>query len=133
MAKGMHGAEAGLLRIGSSGPKVILTTSAASADSGPQCQEGKFWKTWTFALAGVFTNYSVTLYGTLDAATAAGTAANWFQLPSPSTDADTGTVQNPLTATNQSMEYGSALLAVRAVATGIGQTGTVSVLVNATP
>lgn len=130
---GMHGAEQGLVRIGSSGPKTILTTSAALADSGPQCQEGKFWTRWSFSLAGTFTGYSVQLYGTLDGATAAGTGNNWFTLPAPAEQGGTGTVANPLTNTSQSMQYAAPLLAVRAVATGTAQTGTVAVLVTATP
>jgi len=130
---GMFGAADGLIRLGSQGPKVILTSAAGIADSGPTCQEAKFWKNWTFSLAGTFTGYSVTIYGTTDAATAAGNGNNWFVLPGPAEQSGTGIEANPLTSVTQSLSYRGPLMAVRALANGTGQTGTVNAQVLATP
>jgi len=147
---GMFGSEAGLVRI----DKLILTTSAALADSGPTCLEAKAWRNWTFTLEGTFTGYSVAIYGTNDPKTAGtlpGTAtppfpgdaggsfaitptqSNWFLIPAEAIQSGTGTETNPLIATAASLSYDRPLLAVRAVATGSGQTGTVSVRVAAVP
>lgn len=131
--RAMRGSDAGLVRMGSQGGKPILVTSIASADSGATCQEAKYFTRWRFQLAGTFTGYSVQLYGTLDANTAKGLAANWFPLDSPAVQSGTGNVANPLTNTTQSMQYDGPLQAARAVATGTAQTGTVTVLAEAIP
>jgi hypothetical protein len=125
---GMIGNEAGLVRMGNSGPKVILSTSAASADSGtgPTCAEAKFWTKWTFSLTGTFTGYSVQIYGTLD-------GTSWFLLPARSDQSGTGIEANPLTSISQSLSYDRPLKGVRAIASGVGQTGTVNVNVSAVP
>ena len=129
----MHGSEAGLVRMGSSGPKVILTTAGASGDSGPTCQEAKFWTKWAFSLAGTFTGYSVMIYGTMDPATAVGNGSNWFEIPAEAVQSGTGVEANPLTSNVQSLSYDRPLLAVRALASGPSATGSVQVLVMAVP
>lgn len=138
------GANLGPLRIPRL-PKVILSTSAASATSAPTLwmTEAKGFSDWAFGLTGTFTGYSVQLYGCLDPNVVndngtpntsygnpgAGGAA-WFPLPAQSTEGtgDTSTFNNPLTAINQVMTYKFLLLAVCAVATGTSQTGTVNVV-----
>jgi hypothetical protein len=129
----MAGSPAGLVRLGSLGGKVILTTSAATANSGPTCLEANSWTNWTISLAGTFSGYSVTIYGTNDQATANGTAQNWFPLAAPADQSGTGTVVNPLTSITQQLYYGKPLRAVMAIAIGTAQTGTVSVEVQASP
>lgn len=126
MGRTMHGSNAGLERIGSSGPKVILTTSAASANSGLTCTEAKFWKNWSFSLAGTFTGYSVLIEATRD-------GISWFTIPARADQTGTGIEANPLVSIAQSLSYDKPILGVRATATGTGQTGTVSVQVQATP
>jgi hypothetical protein len=146
----MFGSESGLVRI----DKPILTTSAASADSGPQCLECKGWRNWTFTVEGTFTGYSAQWYGTNDPKTAGtlpGTAtppfpgdaggvlavtptqANWFKIPAEAIQSGTGVESNPITDITQSLSYDRPLLAVRCVITGSGQTGTITARVAAVP
>ena len=123
----MHGSNAGLERIGSTGPRVILTTSAASATSGLTCTEAKGWKNWSFSLVGTFTGYSVLIEATRD-------GVNFFTIPARADQTGTGIEANPLTTIVQSLSYDKPISGVRATATGTGQTGTVSVLqVQAVP
>jgi hypothetical protein len=132
----MFGSEAGLVRIS----KPILTTSAATADSGPQCLEAKDWRNWTFTVEGTIPGGgSVTWYGTNDPATAGTlpgtatppfpgdyggtlavtpTAANWFKIPAEAIQSGTGTEANPITSNLQSLSYDRPVLAVRAVVAG---------------
>ena len=137
----MFGSEAGLVRIN----KPILTTSGASADSGPTCLEGKNWRNWTFTIEGTFSGYSATWYGTNDPNTAGSlpgtppvlvnaiTNANWFIIPGEATQSGTGIEANPQTDITQSLSYDRPLLAVRCVITGSGQTGTITARVAAVP
>lgn len=132
---GMFGSEAGLVRIN----KAIITTSAATFDSGPTCLEAKNWRNWTFTVEGSLTAGAVTWYGTNDPKTAGtlpGTAtppggmgtggslaitptqANWFLIPGEATQAGTGVEANPIVSNLQSLSYDRPLLAVRAVITG---------------
>ena len=131
---GMFGSEAGLVRI----EKVILTTSAASADSGPTCLEAKDWRNWTFTVEGTIPGgASVTWYGTNDINTAGTlpgtatppaayggvvavtpTASNWFLIPAEAIQTGTGVEANPITSPAQSLSYDRPLRAVRAVVAG---------------
>jgi hypothetical protein len=130
-------------------PKVILSTSAASATSSPtpQMTEACGYSEWDFGLTGIFTGYSVTIYGTLDPAAvnqdgspnvnypAPGAAGGaWFglQAPLPESSDDAFQYFNPLTAITENLHYKGALVAVCAVATGTSQTGTVNVVAWAT-
>jgi hypothetical protein len=129
-------------------PKVILTATA-SATSSPavQMSEAAGYSEWNFGLTGVFTGFSVQIYGTLDPAavnddgtpnTAYGNpgaaGAAWFPLPAQATEGtgDTSVFNNPLTAINQVLHYKGALVAVCAVATGTSPTGTCKVVAWAT-
>lgn len=146
---GMFGDAAGIVRIN----KPILSTSGASADSGPTCLEAKNWRNWQFTVTGTFTGYSVLWYGTNDPATAgtlpgtatppgnyqpnpiaiSPTASNWFKIPGEATQSGTGIEANPMTDATQSLSYDRPLLAVRCVITGTGQTGTITARVAAVP
>lgn len=144
------GSGAGLISGGNAGGAAILTTSAASADSGVQLNECAGFSKWSFQLIGTFTGQSVQIYGTQDPAAKYQTqnsffgqittfvthgtaipATSWFLLDAPAVTA--GTEVNPLTAAGQSLNHGGPLVAVRAVSTGTAQTGTVTVLCTATP
>lgn len=124
-------------------PKQIITTNAASADSGVVFFEGAGFEHYAFQLTGTFTNYTVTIYGTLDPAavvTQGQIAANaaypapgaaggaWFPIPAPSEQSGTGPVVNPLTAINQVLETKVPLVAVWVHVAGASQTGSVTVV-----
>lgn len=128
--------------VGNKGGKVILSTSAAgTTNSGVQMAEARGFKNWMFCLAGTFTGFSVTIYGTIDPnALTDGRVANpnypvpgapggnWFALnPGPQATAPAD-VQNPLTANTQNCPFPQLLVAVCAVAVGSTPTGTVNVL-----
>lgn len=89
---------------------------------------------WTFMIDGSFAGASVTILGTIDRLTAgylgqktAPTGTNWFVLSPVS-----GGGQNPLTATNQQLQYNNPLLAVSANVTAL-TSGSVTVLGFAVP
>lgn len=137
----------GLGSVGTNGGVALLTTAAASFDSGVQMNEASGYTNWRFQLTGTFTGYSVQLYGTIDPAaknsivpgqslvshgdTTTVPATSWFALDAPAVAV--GTESNPLTAAGQSLKHSGPLVAVRAVATGSSQTGSVTVLGFAAP
>lgn len=128
--------------IGNKGGKVILSTSAAGTTNGSvQMVEARGYKNWMFSLAGTFTGFSVTIYGTVDpnAITDARVAnpnypvpgaagGNWFALNSGPPATSPADVVNPLTTNTQYLPFSMPLVAVCAVAVGTGPTGTVNVL-----
>jgi len=144
------GSGLGLVVGGSAGGVNLVSTSAASADSGVQLNEFDGFSKWSFQLLGTFTGYSVTIYGTNDPAAKYQTqnsffgpittlvthgatipATSWFVLDAPATSA--GTEANPLVAAGTSLNHSGKLVAVRAVVTGTAQTGTVTVLASVSP
>lgn len=143
---GMIGSEAGLVRI----EKVILTSSATTADSGPTCLEGKNWRNWSFTVEipsgstfGV--GLLVTWYFTNDPNTAGSlpgtppilavpiTAANWFKIPARTDQTGTGVEANPINAAGQSLSFDKPVLAIRAVISGNTPGNVVNCRVAATP
>lgn len=102
----------GLLSAGNFGAKIILTTTANVV--GPATmQEARNSKNWTFQGQGPY-SATVTVQGTIDAATAGGTASNWFNI---------GDLSNPA----QPVTFDKPLVAVRAVVSAY-VSGTVTIL-----
>lgn len=128
--------------VGSLGAKTILSTAAAgTTQSGVQMTEARGFRNWMFTLAGTFTGFSVTIYGTIDPAAllangqpnpnypvpgAAG--GNWFALNPGTSATSPADVANPLTVMTSYCPFGSPLVAVCAVAVGTAPTGTCNVL-----
>lgn len=118
-------------RIGVNGALVAYTFTAAGQDTGvigvepapnayyPPIRLWPYgWEKFSFQLAGSGTGYAITVYGTYDMATAAGTASNWFTLPGNAVDAGVAAWANPMIAGNpnaMALEVKAKLVAVRAV------------------
>ncbi len=108
--------------------KPYVTFTAAAQDSGSLGFEEipPFYKARTFQLLVVSgSGFTITIYGTLDKSTAAGTGGTaWEPIPAPSTESTPAWV-NPLTdAPGTRLFYCNApLAAVRAVSAGGAWTG----------
>jgi hypothetical protein len=105
---------------GSSGP-LLYQNQAAPAGSlqpgivGPLIKS----KAYTFQLIkGTSANYAIKIQGTIDPATAAGNAAEWFDLPGASDAGGTPQWANPLTPSNPALFVNAPVLAFNAVASG---------------
>jgi hypothetical protein len=129
--------------VGSTGGKNLFTFSDSGQDTGslhPEMWEASRWGKWLFQLTGTGTGYAVTLYGTIDIPTAydePGNNAEWFEIPSPSTEAQFQWA-NPMSLEvgQRALQANAHILAFRAVSsTVIGGTitGTVSLQVLAAP
>ena len=126
--------------VGNFGGKLVATFTAAGQDTGAigWLEVPPFYKARTFQLlvAAGAANNSVTVYGTLDVGTAAGTATSpyWEPIPGPSSET-TPQWSNPLTVTaGQRLFYCNAPLAgVRLLSSASGGTwaGTVYVVMLA--
>lgn len=144
----------GILTVGSHGAVVLASqTGDTGTGYGPFMVEAKGFTKWVFSLAGTFTNFSVTIYGTYDTAAkdpvsllasstyaVPQTGGNWFILPAPAEQggAETGVYANPLTNSStsnnpQSLYYQGPLVAVGLFIQGATSTGTVKVLGFAAP
>lgn len=125
------GSGAGLNRVHKS------TTLAASGDSGAFATEAKFWTKWTFMVSktGTVTTPQITFYGTTDPNTASGSASNWSVLVAPAEQTGTGSVVNPITATDgtQMMQFSGPLLAVRITTNAFTGGGSVTIDTLVTP
>ena len=139
-----------IVSVGSRAGKPIFTFTAGGEDTGslmavppgtPGLWECSRWTKWMFQLVGTGTGYSVTMYGTIDTATAYNEPGNghfWFELPAPSTESGGGDAfvwSNPLTlGVGTSALYVQApLVAVRAVSAAGAVTGTVELLAFVQP
>lgn len=85
--------------------------------------------------SGTVTTPSITFYGTLDKNTARGSAGLWFVLNAPAEQSGTGSVVNPITATDgsQVMEFSGALEAFRITTNAYTGGGSVIIDWYATP
>ena len=93
-----------VVTVGNNGGKNVFTFTSAGQDTGPlMFTECSRWSKWLFQLIGSGQNYAITVFGTIDQNTASGAInpatglpyAEWFELPSPSTEA-TSSWNNPL-------------------------------------
>lgn len=112
-----------IVSVGNRAGKPIATFTATGQDTGPLLfNECSRWSKWLFQLVGTGNGYQVTLYGTIDLATAQNISTNpeWFELPSPSVENGFGWA-NPLQiGVGQRACYVSApFVAVRAVSSAI--------------
>jgi hypothetical protein len=142
-----------IVSVGNRAGKSVFTFAAAGVDTGslmaPVANGGDLlaglrecarWTKWMFQLIGTGTGYAVTIYGTLDPATAynePGNGGYWFELPAPSTESGVGDAfvwTNPLTlgVGTSALYVNAPIVAVRAVSAGT-VTGTVELLVFAQP
>lgn len=125
--------------VGNQAGKPLMTFTAAGQDTGSLLyNEATSYSKWGFQLTGTGTGYLITLYGTFDRDTAAGTAASpqWFELPAPSTEA-AFQYANPLAnAVGQRVMFcNMPMVAVRAVSSAQpgGASGSVTLLAYVSP
>lgn len=142
-----------IVSVGNRAGKSVFTFAAAGEDTGslmaPVINGGDLlgglrecarWTKWVFQLTGVGTGYAITVFGTIDVATAYNEPGNggfWFELPAPSTESGVGDAfvwSNPLTlgVGTSALYVNAPLVAVRALSAGT-VTGTVNLLVFAQP
>lgn len=117
--------------VGSAGGKPVFTFTAAGQDTGvlPLMTECSRWPKWMFQVVGSGTDFSITIYGTIDPVTAyqdfpldqqppnnyGSTGSEWFPLPAPAVESGFAW-SNPVFKPNNSALYVTApLVAVRAV------------------
>jgi hypothetical protein len=139
-----------IVSVGNRAGKPIYTFTAAAEDTGslmavppgtPGLWEAARWGKWLFQLTGTGTGYSVTMYGTIDVATAYDEPGNghfWFELPAPSTESGVGDAfvwSNPMTlgVGTSALYVNVPLVAVRALSGAGPVTGTVNLLAFVQP
>jgi len=123
--------------VGNAAGVSAATFTAAGQDSGPLLfNVCTGYEKWVFQLTGSGTGYAVTIYGTLDRDTAAGTAVTpqWFALPGQSSEASPAWT-NPLTMDSPALAVNAPLVAVRAVSSALpgGESGSVTLQIFVAP
>ena len=116
-------------------------TLSASGDSGPLCQEARYFANWLVMVTkvnGTVTGPSVTVYGTTDPNTAGvngavATATNWSVLDAPSSVG--AVIVNPITVVDgtQHMIHKSPILAIRLLANAFTGGGSVQFDITVSP
>jgi hypothetical protein len=142
-----------IVSVGNKAGKSVFTFTASGQDTGSLMapvenggdllrglRECTRWNKWLLQLTGTGIGYAVTLFGTIDVATAfnePGNNAEWFELPSPSVESGFSW-SNPLMLSpgGRACYVNTPLVAIRAVSStiiGFTISGTVSLLAFVEP